>query len=164
MLPGVGHFAYGIDKLKKSEFFAELNRKVLQERTPLLGICLGAQLLTKHSEEGNAAGLGWIDAQTVQFKQEKFNRKLTVPNMGWLEVKRNKDSRLLEGLSSEARFYFVHSYHIVCNNPSDELLSAEYGYNFTAAVEHENIAGVQFHPEKSHKFGMQILQNFARNF
>lgn len=164
LLPGVGHYSYGIEKLKSSGLLPVLNKKVLEIKTPVLGICLGAQLLTKHSEEGNAEGLGWIDGKTVKFNFENIPGKLSVPNMGWQEVKSHRKSRLLEGLPIDARFYFVHSYHMVCNDPSDVLLTANYGYDFTAAVEHENIAGVQFHPEKSHKYGMQVLYNFAKNF
>lgn len=163
ILPGVGSFDYGMSKLKEFQLIDVLNDKVLKQKTPILGICLGAQLLTKSSEEGVLPGLGWIDAHTKRFKFAKGNEQ-KIPHMGWNEVIQAKKSKLLENMDEEARFYFIHSYHIVCNNSSDELLKAVHGYEITAAVEHENVVGVQFHPEKSHKFGLKLLHNFVHNF
>lgn len=164
ILPGVGHFDYGMYQLKKSGLIEALNQRVLHDKIPILGICLGAQLLTKGSEEGSEPGLGWIDAQTIQFDRSRMDAKLKVPHMGWSEVSVQKNSKLFQNMPEDPRFYFVHSYHIHCNNPADQLLTAQYGHEITAAVEHENILGVQFHPEKSHKFGMQLLANFINNY
>lgn len=164
ILPGVGNFDFGMQQLRKSGMLELLNKRVLEDKIPILGICLGAQLLTKGSEEGSEPGLGWIDAQTVKFDQSKLDDKLKVPHMGWSDVQLKKPSNLFQNMPKDPRFYFVHSYHIQCNNPEDELLSTHYGYEITAAVEHENIMGVQFHPEKSHKFGMQLLSNFIHNY
>jgi glutamine amidotransferase len=119
-------------------------------------------MLTRGSEEGNEEGLGWIDARCERFDPQKMTEPLAVPHMGWAEVTTCKESRLLRDLPGNARFYFTHSYHIVCNDPSDRLLGSSYGIDFTAAVERGNIVGTQFHPEKSHKFGMRLLANFAQ--
>lgn len=162
VLPGVGHFDNGMKKLRASGLYDALNEKVLERKTPVIGICLGAQMLTKGSEEGTEPGLGWIDAECKRFDQTRMDEKLPVPHMGWADVSGTKQSTLIKELPNEPRYYFTHSYHIVCNDPADELLTANYGYDFTAAVEHGNIAGTQFHPEKSHKFGMRLLANFAR--
>jgi len=164
ILPGVGHFDYGMAQLKKSGLIEALNQRVLHDKIPILGICLGAQLLTKGSEEGNEPGLGWINAQTVRFDENRLDTKLKVPHMGWSDVTLKKQSRLFDQMPDPSRFYFVHKYHMVCAEPQDELLTSTHGYTFTAAVEHDNIMGVQFHPEKSHKFGMQLLANFVHNY
>lgn len=162
ILPGVGHFDNAMKKLKASGLFDLLNEKVLEEKTPVIGICLGAQMLAKGSEEGSEEGLGWIDAYCEKFDTAKMEKPLPVPNMGWADVEVKKDSALIKNLPDELRFYFTHSYHIVCENIADQLLTANYGFEYTAAVEKENIFGTQFHPEKSHKFGMKLLSNFAR--
>jgi len=162
ILPGVGHFDNGMRKLRASGMYDALSEKVLNGGTPVIGICLGAQMLTKGSEEGDEPGLGWIDGECRRFDPVKMEERLPVPHMGWAEVTERKDSRLLADLPEEPRYYFTHSYHIVCSDPADELLTAWYGYDFTAAVQHGNIVGTQFHPEKSHKFGMRLLANFVR--
>lgn len=164
ILPGVGAFDHGMEQLMKTTSYETLNNRVLNDKVPVLGICLGAQMLTEKSEEGRLPGLGWIKGQTILFRKEKMNEDLKIPNMGWNQVRAKKKSKLLQGLDDEARFYFVHSYHIICAYPEDELLCAEYGYEYTAAVERGNILGVQFHPEKSHKYGMQLLKNFVTNY
>ena len=161
ILPGVGSFDAGMEKINGSGLLDALNEAVLVERKPLLGICLGMQLLTKGSEEGRLPGIGWIDAYTHRFAFEGEDTSLKVPHMGWNEVRPMKENGLIGGIGSSARFYFVHSYYVRCANPDDVLLSCRYGIDFTCAVQHGNIMGVQFHPEKSHKFGMQILRNFA---
>lgn len=161
ILPGVGHFDYGMMNLKQSGLVDVLNKKVVDEKTPLLGICLGAQLLGNGSEEGNEKGLGWIDMDVVKFDKSKLSENLKIPHMSWNEINIKKNSKLLEGLNNDSRFYFVHSYHMKCNDEKNVLTNTIYGYEFTSAVEKENIFGVQFHPEKSHKFGMKLLENFS---
>ena len=136
-------------------------KKVLGEKTPILGICLGVQLFTKRSDEGTLPGLGWIDAETVRFNQSSLAENDRVPHMGWRDVEINQASKLATELPTDSRFYFVHSYHLRCNSPEDVLFSARYGYSFPSGVEKENIYGVQFHPEKSHRFGKKLLSNYA---
>lgn len=160
VLPGVGAFDAGMREIDARGLRTVLTEKVLGEDTPILGICLGTQLMTKGSEEGTSPGLGWIDADTVRFRFSD-RASLRVPHMGWNEVYPAKESRLLSGLDRSPRFYFVHSYHLVCHQNTDVLLTSSYGYDFVAAVERGNIAGVQFHPEKSHKFGLHLLRNFS---
>lgn len=162
ILPGVGHFDYGMQKLNHSGLVSALNEKVLERKTPILGICLGVQLFTKRSDEGSLPGLGWFDAETVKFRLDAQSQ-LKIPHMGWNEVHERRPARLLEGLENP-RFYFVHSYHLKCNDPADELLASAYGYEFACGLERENITGVQFHPEKSHKYGMQLLKNFIEKY
>lgn len=162
ILPGVGHFDYGMRSLRASGLIEVLNIAVLQNKTPLLGICLGAQLLGNSSEEGEERGLGWIDMEVVKFDVSKIESKFKVPHMGWSEIEVDQSSRLLDSLEEEARFYFVHSYHMKPNNLENVLTTTQYGYEFVSGVRKENIYGVQFHPEKSHKFGMQLLSNFSK--
>ncbi|MEI8109564.1 MAG: imidazole glycerol phosphate synthase subunit HisH [Chitinophagia bacterium] len=162
ILPGVGHFSHGMGRLRESGLIEILNVKAKIDKVPILGICLGAQLLTNSSEEGNEMGLGWIDAEVMRFNENLMIPQLPVPNMGWCDVKITNTNKLVEDLPSNPRFYFVHSYHIVCKNVQNEILEAEYGYPFTAAICQDNIYGVQFHPEKSHKFGMKLLDNFCK--
>ena len=161
ILPGVGAFDKGMEKINESGLVGILNKIVVQQKKPLLGICLGMQLLTKGSEEGKLPGLGWIDAYAKRFHFSGQQASLKVPHMGWNEISISKQHDLIKDLSMPARFYFVHSYYVKCNDKQDELLSCTYGINFTCAVQHENIMGVQFHAEKSHKFGMQVLKNFT---
>lgn len=161
ILPGVGHFDYGMRNLQESGLIGVLNKKVVADKVPLLGICLGAQLLGNKSEEGIIPGLGWIDMEVVKFDENKLPKNLKIPHMSWNEIIIKKQSELLAGLNNESRFYFVHSYHMKCNDENDVLTNTNYGYEFTSAVEKDNIYGVQFHPEKSHKFGMRLLENFV---
>ena len=164
ILPGVGAFDTCVEKLQQSGLINAINKKVLEEKVPVLGVCVGLQLLTAGSEEGQLPGLGWIKGRVVKFKQARLAPGTKVPHMGWTNVTLNKQSRLFEGMYEEPRFYFVHSYHADLENSNDALLLADYGYSFVAAIEHENIIGVQFHPEKSHKFGLKLLSNFVRNY
>lgn len=159
ILPGVGAFDNGIYNLKKLNIFELLNQIVLEEKVPILGICLGMQLMTLSSEEGKEKGLGWINAVTKRFT---FNdKRLKVPHMGWNTVQIVKQSKLFKNMEyQENRFYFVHSYYVDCLDKSDILTVTNYGFPFVSSFEKENIIGVQFHPEKSHRFGMQILKNF----
>jgi glutamine amidotransferase len=163
ILPGVGSFDFGMSKLNNSGLINSLNKKVLQLKTPILGICLGVQLFTEKSDEGQMKGLSWFKAETVKFDYSNVD-KLKIPHMGWNKIQSMKESKLLENLSRDARFYFVHSYHLKCLDLNDSLIETNYGYNFVSGIEKDNIVGVQFHPEKSHKYGMQIINNFIKNY
>lgn len=159
ILPGVGAFDHGMKALCDLGLADALRERVTEHRTPLLGVCLGMQMLGRGSEEGQREGLALIEGVNQRFRTDGAER-LRIPYMGWNEVSIEKPSPLFEGLE-RARFYFVHSYHFVCSDPGDRLATARYGSHFTAAVAHDNVWGVQFHPEKSHRFGMALLQNFA---
>lgn len=161
ILPGVGHFDYGMTNLNQKNLIQVLNKKVLSEKVPLLGICLGAQLITNGSEEGVEPGLGWINAHVIRFDSLRIqNEGLKIPHMGWTEAIPHRKHPLNEGFTEHTRFYFVHTYHIQCVDEENILMDSFYGMPFTAAIQHQNIIGVQFHPEKSHKYGMKLLENF----
>jgi glutamine amidotransferase len=161
ILPGVGAFDNAMDNLLKMDLRPILERKVMVDRVPILGICLGMQLFSKRSEEGVLPGLGWIDAETVRFRFPNDQNGLKVPHMGWNTVNLRHDPILFEGLETDARFYFVHSYHLVCANESNIMTTTPYGYDFASSIRSDNIFGTQFHPEKSHRYGMRLLKNFA---
>jgi len=161
LLPGVGAFDAAMLRINENGFRDILNQKVLVEKTPILGICLGMQLLTKSSEEGKLSGLGWIPAVTKRFNFTN-GTQLKVPHMGWNSVNKLNYSTLIENLPEEPRFYFVHSYYVQVENPNYKLMSTKYGIEFDSIIQKENIFGAQFHPEKSHKFGMKLLENFAK--
>jgi glutamine amidotransferase len=159
ILPGNGSFDACVNNLRSSGLVPVLAQKVMEGDTPLLGICVGAQMLGTTSEEGSELGLGWIDMKVLKFP-EKAN--LRVPHMGWNQVQATGNSHYLtRDMEPDSRFYFVHSYFMSPEDPEDVLLSANYGFNFAAGVSKRNISGVQFHPEKSHKFGKQFLSAFA---
>lgn len=160
LLPGVGSFDAGMLNLESSGLISVLNKKVLDDKVPTLGICLGMQLLTLRSEEGVKKGLGWIEAETIKFKLDP-SLKLKVPHMGWNYIHVNKENPLVE-VNNRNRFYFVHSYHVKCFNESDSLATSNFGTDFTCMINKENIYGAQFHPEKSLKFGMKLFENFAK--
>lgn len=160
LLPGVGAFDTGMNNLTQSGLIPLLNQKVLQEKVPILGICLGMQLLTKRSEEGKNAGLGWIDAETVKFNPDP-SLKLKVPHMGWNYIQVKRQNPLID-MQSKNRFYFVHSYYVKCFDESQSLATSNFDIDFTCMVNKDNIFGAQFHPEKSLKFGMKVFENFAR--
>lgn len=161
ILPGVGSFDYGMEMLEKSGLKELVINHALIEKKPILGICLGMQMLGKKSEEGIKEGLNLIPFETKKFKFD--NNKLKIPHMGWdisnISIERDP---IFKDIIEEQRYYFVHSYHAVCDEEKYELMSCEYGYKFSSAVKKDNIYGVQFHPEKSHKFGMKLLENFVR--
>ena len=161
ILPGVGAFASGMRNLDERALRGPLEKKALRQGTPTLGICLGMELITEWSEEGDAKGLGWIRGQTRRFVFEGDGKKIRVPHVGWNSLSRTRESPLLKGVSPDSSFYFVHSYHVVCSEPSDIVATTDYGYSFPSVIEHKNILGTQFHPEKSHAAGVQILKNFA---
>ncbi len=164
IVPGVGAFDAGMRKLQQSGMVPALNQKVLMERVPTLGVCLGMQLMTEGSEEGELSGLGWIEARAKRFDQAS-DPEIKVPHMGWNEVTAVKPSALTAQFPSEPRFYFAHSFHVICRKADDVLLTFVYGANiFTAAFQRDNLIGAQFHPEKSHRFGMALLRNFVEQF
>ncbi len=164
ILPGVGSFDYGMEQLVKSGLLEVLNKKVIKDKIPILGICLGAQLMTQGSEEGNSKGLGWIKGKTVSFDKSKLTSNRKIPNMGWRDVFDYGKSKLFAGMYENPRFYFVHSYHLKMNNPEEVMVKSNYGYEYAAGIEKDNILGVQFHPEKSHKYGMKLLENFVKYY
>jgi len=161
ILPGVGAFDHAMRMLRQGTLVSTLERRVLDDGVPLLGLCLGAQLLTKSSEEGNEPGLGWIDAVTTRFDSARMKGRFAIPHMGWSDVVSVKAHPLLVSDEAESRFYFAHSYHLSCNDPELTIGTAHYGYEFAAAVASRNVMGVQFHPEKSHVYGMRVLRNFC---
>lgn len=159
ILPGVGAFDAGIRRLRETGYLDVLNQRVLHDRIPILGICLGMQLFSRQSEEGSKAGLGWLDAETIRFRFPPESEQLKVPHMGWNHVCVRKPTTLLPS-DQEQRFYFVHSYHVRCANPDDVLATTEYGTQFVSAVCRQNVLGAQFHPEKSHRFGLGFFRAF----
>ena len=163
ILPGVGAFDTCVEKLRNSDLISVLEQQVLQKKTPILGLCVGMQLLLEGSEEGRLPGLGWIKGKNIKFRKHEMTSDLKVPHMGWTDVEPANPSKLLEGIA-DPRFYFVHSYHAQLANPEDGSIRAWYGYPFIAGVTRENILGVQFHPEKSHKFGMKLFENFVATY
>lgn len=162
ILPGVGHFGAAIAELRRRDLAAALSLRVREEGVPLLGVCLGMQLLARRSEEADAEGLGWIAADCVRFRFPPDPEAPKVPNMGWRTVAPRPDSRLFPPLDRPWRFYFVHSYYVLPDNPDVLLATADHGGPFAAAVQDGNIVGVQFHPEKSHRFGLAFLEQFLR--
>lgn len=159
VLPGVGAFGDGMKQLKKLGLIDVLTEEVLEKKKPFLGICLGMQLLAKDSQEfGQHKGLGWLDASVKAFDLK--DKKLKVPHVGWNNIKLLKDHPLFKGLKQGSAFYFVHSYHMICEN--DEIVAAtcDYGYDFDAIVAQDNIFATQFHPEKSQAVGLKMLENF----
>lgn len=163
LLPGVGSFDTAMKKINESDLKEVLNEKALKEQVPVLGICLGMQLLTKSSEEGSISGLGWIEAQTMSFK-DRVDINYRVPHMGWNLVNKSNDSLLTKDFDNfdEVIFYFVHSYFVKVEDEKNSILKTNYGIEFDSAIQKDNIFGAQFHPEKSHKFGMKLFENFAR--
>jgi imidazole glycerol-phosphate synthase subunit HisH len=160
ILPGVGNFKMGMENLKSAGLVDIIKELVLGEKTPILGICLGMQLLTNSSEEGDVEGLNLIDAKTIHFKNLDISEELKIPHIGWNNIRNMTDSELLKGCDNEM-LYFVHSYAVICNNMVDVICETNYGATFHSGVQKGNIYGVQFHPEKSHKTGLRILQNFV---
>jgi len=161
ILPGVGSFDRGMEQLRKHDLIAILTDLVVGDGKPCLGICLGMQLMCMSSEEGKLDGLGWLRAKVVRFKFGKDVENHKIPHMGWNSVQIQKGNRLLLPNPEENRFYFVHSYHVACDEEGDIVGTTNYGYNFTSIFSKDNIYGVQFHPEKSHRFGIGLISNFT---
>ena len=161
ILPGVGHFKKAMTNLVKLNLISALNERVLVQQKPILGICLGMQLMANKSEEGDVKGLGWVNAEVVKFKV-KDTLKYKIPHIGWNKIYKSKDSILMKGVEDLEEFYFVHSYHLKSNEKNDILNYSEYEYKFTSAIEKNNLFGVQYHPEKSHDAGEILLNYFIQ--
>ena len=161
ILPGVGSFDHAIERLAQSGMRDALDDLALRQGVPILGVCVGMQMLGRGSDEGRLPGLGWIEGQVRSLESRGWAGNLPVPHMGWNDVRPVVNSRLFEGLDSDARFYFLHSYYFLCDRDENSLAVADYGGDFACATHVGNIFGVQFHPEKSHHFGARLLQNFA---
>lgn len=162
ILPGVGSFSKGIENLKKLNLIPVLEECVLEDKVPFLGICLGMQLLTEKSEEGAVEGLGWVNAETVRFRPVLQMPHFKIPHMGWNALSAKEGASLLEGVTSDDRFYFVHSYHVSKASDDNVIATTTYGYDFPSVIQKHNIFGIQCHPERSHKSGLKVLKNFMR--
>ena len=160
VLPGVGHFGKAIENLKTLGLYDILNESVLNRKTPILGICLGMQLMANLSEEGDVVGFGWVDAKVKKFRIND-TLEFKVPHVGWNQVEIKKESRLMTGINNLSEFYFVHSYVCKCNNEADVLNVSNYEMEFDSAFEKDNIFGVQYHPEKSFEVGKTLINNFV---
>lgn len=161
ILPGVGAFDYAMDLLNASGMREALEHLVLHDRVPVLGICVGMQMLVESSEEGVSAGLGWVKGHVKSFAGHEASAVLPMPHMGWNDVSPTPASPLFKGLEDDARFYFLHSYYVDCAHHGDVAATAKYGFEFHCSVQNGNVFGVQFHPEKSHHWGAALLKNFA---
>lgn len=162
ILPGVGHFDHAMSELIKSGMRGKLDELVMIKKVPIIGICVGMQMMGNSSDEGEMEGLKWIDASIKKFDETKIQQVTRLPHMGWNDVHPIVSHPLFEGLEKDALFYFLHSYYFECNDISDILATSEYGVQFACAAHHENVFGIQFHPEKSHQYGERLLHNFAK--
>jgi glutamine amidotransferase len=162
ILPGVGAFDWAMEQLDASGMRATLDRLVLEEKRPVLGVCVGMQMMARRSDEGSAVGLGWFDAEVRRFNESLIQSCTHLPHMGWNDVAPTDDRGLFRDIGRGARFYFLHSYYFAPTDKADLLATTDYGTRFASAVRRGNIHGVQFHPEKSHGWGIQLLKNFAR--
>lgn len=160
IMPGVGAFDHAMKCLQDSGMREMLDEIVLHQQVPVLGICVGMQMLTNSSEEGVSPGLKWINGDVKKI-DSSFNKSIYVPHMGWNDVKPLNNNDLFRGLSDDSRFYFLHSYYVHCQRNEDVIAVTNYGVEFACAVNHENVFGVQFHPEKSHQYGIKLLKNFS---
>lgn len=161
VLPGVGAFDHTMGLLEKSGMIPALNRLVLDDKVPVLGICVGMQVMANASQEGERKGLGWIDASIRRFEVSKMLHKPFIPHLGWNLIKPRVEHSLFRSIDMEKGFYFLHSYYFSTRDPAVVMATTDYGIEFASAVNSENIYGLQFHPEKSHANGMRIFQNFA---
>jgi glutamine amidotransferase len=162
ILPGVGSFDHALKKLNQSGMREKLEELVLVDKVPVLGICVGMQMMATKSDEGNAEGLNWINAEVLKFDESTINNDTKIPHMGWNDVIVKKNNKIFLNLEKDSLFYFLHSYYFKCNDEKDTIATSEYGSFFTAAINNNNIYGIQFHPEKSHHYGEILLENFAK--
>jgi glutamine amidotransferase len=162
ILPGVGAFDYAMGQLNASGMRQKLDELVLIKKIPIIGICVGMQMMGNKSEEGNSEGLKWIDADILKFDENLINQRTKIPHMGWNDVSPINEHPLFKGLEKNAIFYFLHSYYFKCNKKEDSIAISDYGIPFTSAVNSNNVYGIQFHPEKSHQYGEKLLHNFAK--
>lgn len=162
ILSGVGAFDHAMEKLEKSGMRARLDELVLERSIPVLGICVGMQILAKSSEEGTLPGLGWMEGVVKKIDASKVAHQTHLPHMGWNTVDQTRSNSLFNDIENESRFYFLHSYYFQCMNNEDSIAESDYGGRFSCAVNSDNIYGVQFHPEKSHQNGITLLKNFGK--
>tara|TARA_B110000971_G_scaffold162064_1_gene165619 strand:+ start:846 stop:1466 length:621 start_codon:yes stop_codon:yes gene_type:complete len=164
ILPGVGSFDKAMNQLRYKKLEQIILEKVKVEKTPLLGICLGMQLITNSSEEGKEKGLGLINAETLSFKKAFDKKEINerIPHMGWNDIRVEQENCLTKNLIKSSRFYFVHSYYVKCSNKENRLMTSNHGFDFDSAIVKDNVYGVQFHPEKSHKYGKKLITNFIK--
>lgn len=162
VLPGVGSFDYAMVQLNASGMREKLDNLVLEKKVPIIGICVGMQMMGNRSDEGKLEGLKWINAEILKFDESLIQQRTKLPHMGWNDVTPIINHPLFIGLEKEAIFYFLHSFYFKCNNPEDSIAVSDYGLSFSAAVNKDNIYGIQFHPEKSHQYGEKLLYNFAK--
>jgi glutamine amidotransferase len=162
ILPGVGAFDYAMDQLNASGMRDKLDELVLEKKIPVIGICVGMQMMGNKSEEGRADGLKWLDADILKFDESLIQQRTKLPHMGWNDVTPSINHPLFKGLEKDAIFYFLHSFYFKCNNIKDSIAISDYGISFSSAVNADNVYGIQFHPEKSHQYGEKLLQNFAQ--
>jgi len=163
ILPGVGSFDWAMSRLNQSGMRDLLDEIVLERKTPVIGICVGMQMMANRSDEGEMSGLGWIDADVCRFEDSRFQQATHLPHMGWNDVVPVKHDPLFDGLEKDSRFYFLHSYYFSHKDDEQVLAQTEYGGLFTSAAHNRNVYGVQFHPEKSHHWGVRLLKNFSEN-
>ena len=162
ILPGVGAFDYAIEQLIASGMRSKLDDLVLEQKVPVIGICVGMQMMGNRSDEGSLDGLKWIDADILKFDEKVIKHRTKLPHMGWNDVTPIKANPLFEGLDKDSIFYFLHSYYFKCNNQDDSIACSDYGISFSSVVNSNNVYGIQFHPEKSHQYGEKLLYNFAK--
>lgn len=161
ILPGVGAFDYGMGRLDEAGLIDALNHVAHQKRIPILGICLGMQLMCRMSEEGKRPGLNWVDAEVKRFVFPEEQQHLKVPHMGWNNLQIARENPIVVPEDERQRFYFVHSYFVRCNDASDVLATSHFGHDFVASFNKSNLYGVQFHPEKSHRYGLALMKRFG---
>ena len=161
ILPGVGSFDYAMNRLNYSGMRDKLDELVLEKKIPVIGICVGMQMMGNRSDEGNEEGLKWIDGEILKFDEKLIQHRTKLPHMGWNDIVPVNDHSLFKGLERDAIFYFLHSFYFKCKNPTDTIAISEYGIPFSSAVNKDHIFGIQFHPEKSHHYGERLLHNFA---
>jgi glutamine amidotransferase len=162
ILPGVGAFDETISMLDESGFRSILDKRVLEDGVPVLGICVGMQILAKKSEEGKLLGLGWINGEVKKIDKSLLTEKPKVPHLGWNSIQVMKENKVFENINADDGFYFLHSFYFECSDEKDVLSKTFYGKDFASSVNYKNIYGVQFHPEKSHHNGISLLENFAK--